>query len=208
MTAGIALGAVPRGKPVLDRDDWTVRVLLVLLAAFFLVALAIPLWMMISRGFLDSEGRFIGLANYALYFGTPALSQSRARCRAGSQRRPVRNVVQLSVGLYRPWTCLSHRGNGMFRGCAEAGQELRSYHPTAPETPCAVDEDPLPARRDPIRLDKATGRSQYLPAPIGAFRRASTLVGPPMQRSIHADDTTAATAATGERECPRPSTRQ
>ena len=63
MTAGIALGAVPRGKPVLDRDDWTVRVLLVLLAAFFLVALAIPLWMMISRGFLDSEGRFIGLAN-------------------------------------------------------------------------------------------------------------------------------------------------
>ena len=76
MTAGLAVGAIPHGKLALDRNDWTVRVLLLLLAAFFLVALAIPLYLMIARSFLDAEGRFIGLANYSLYFETPALSES------------------------------------------------------------------------------------------------------------------------------------
>ena len=149
------------------------------------VALAIPLWMMISRGFLDSEGRFIGLANYALYFDTPALSQSGARCRAGSQRRPVQNVVQLSVGLYRPGTRLSHRGNGMFRGCAEAGQELRSYHPTAPEPPCAVDEDPLPGakRSDPIGQDYpqepvSSCSNRNVPAGLDARRATDAAIHP------------------------------
>ena len=76
MTAGVAIGAMPRGKPALDRDDWTIRILLILLAAFFLIALAIPLYLMLARSFLDPDGRFIGLANYALYFDTPALSES------------------------------------------------------------------------------------------------------------------------------------
>ena len=76
MTAGLAVGAIPPGKLALDRNDWTVRVLLVLLAAFFLVALAIPLYLMIARSFLDADGRFIGLENYSLYFETRALSES------------------------------------------------------------------------------------------------------------------------------------
>ena len=47
MTAGIAAGVLRRGKTALDRDDWTVRVLLLLLTAFFLIALAIPLYLMV-----------------------------------------------------------------------------------------------------------------------------------------------------------------
>jgi iron(III) transport system permease protein len=65
-----------RGKPVLDRDDWVVRGLLVAFASFFLVALAIPLYMMISRSFHDARDNFVGLDNYWEYFSTPALSQS------------------------------------------------------------------------------------------------------------------------------------
>ena len=111
MTAGIALGAMPRGRPALDRDDWTVRVLLVLLAAFFLVALAIPLYMMISRSFLDSGGRFVGLANYALYFDTPALSQSIANSFfvAGTS-----TVIVISLAFVYAYaltrTCMKYKG--------------------------------------------------------------------------------------------------
>ncbi len=63
-------------KVVLDRDDWVVRGLLVAFAGFFLVALAIPLYMLISYSFIDPQGNFVGLANYREYFSTPALSQS------------------------------------------------------------------------------------------------------------------------------------
>jgi len=64
------------GKPVLDRDDWVVRGLLIAFAGFFLVSLAIPLFMMISRSFYDAKDNFVGLDNYWEYFNTPALSQS------------------------------------------------------------------------------------------------------------------------------------
>lgn len=65
-----------QGKIILDRDDWIVRGLLVAFAGFFLVALAIPLYMLISHSFIDAQGNFVGLANYQEYFSTPALSQS------------------------------------------------------------------------------------------------------------------------------------
>jgi iron(III) transport system permease protein len=65
-----------RGKLELDRDDWVVRGLLVAFAGFFMVALAIPLYMMISRSFHDAKDNFVGLDNYWEYFNTPALSQS------------------------------------------------------------------------------------------------------------------------------------
>ncbi|MCP4599077.1 MAG: putative 2-aminoethylphosphonate ABC transporter permease subunit [Proteobacteria bacterium] len=61
---------------MLDRDDWMVRGLLVAFTGFFLVALVIPLYMLISRSFHDAEDNFVGLDNYWEYFTTPALSQS------------------------------------------------------------------------------------------------------------------------------------
>ena len=68
--------AVARRRPVLDADDWVVRVALVFFGVFFLVALMVPLYTMVSRSVQDIHGNFIGLANYALYFQTPALFQS------------------------------------------------------------------------------------------------------------------------------------
>ena len=78
MTVAAAAADSPavRDKPVLDRDDWMVRWLLLLLAGFFAIALVIPLYMMFSRSFRDASGNFIGLENYWTYFDTAALSQS------------------------------------------------------------------------------------------------------------------------------------
>lgn len=74
--SGVAASRSATGKIMLSRDDWIVRGLLVLYAGFFLVALVVPLYLMVSRSFKDSAGNFIGLDNYLLYFQTPALSNS------------------------------------------------------------------------------------------------------------------------------------
>jgi iron(III) transport system permease protein len=68
--------APPRGRPALDADDWVVRGALVVFGAYFLVALVVPLFMMVSRSVQNIRGEFVGLANYILYFQTPALFQS------------------------------------------------------------------------------------------------------------------------------------
>ena len=74
--SGVAAPRSATGKIMLSRDDWMVRGLLVLYAGFFLVALVVPLYLMVSQSFKDSAGNFIGLDNYLLYFQTPALSNS------------------------------------------------------------------------------------------------------------------------------------
>ncbi len=71
-----AVAVIPRRKTILDRDDWIVRAMLAVFGALFVIALALPLYMMISRSFRDATGNFVGLANYTLYFTTPALFQS------------------------------------------------------------------------------------------------------------------------------------
>ena len=73
MTTAVATLNRAQGKLRLDRDDLTVRWLLVGFALFFMIALLIPLYMMISRSFFDRKGNFTGLANYREYFDTPAL---------------------------------------------------------------------------------------------------------------------------------------
>ena len=60
----------------LDRDDILMRAALVLLIVWMLVTLVLPLWTLLSKSFQDQDGSFVGLANYRLYFSTPALFQS------------------------------------------------------------------------------------------------------------------------------------
>ncbi len=52
------------------------RVGLCLLIAWMFVTLVLPLWTLLSKSFHDQDGRFVGLANYVLYFSTPALFDS------------------------------------------------------------------------------------------------------------------------------------
>ncbi len=60
----------------LSRDDLVMRAGLLLLAGWLLVTVGLPLWALLSKGFLDRDGNFVGLSNYIQYFSTPALFKS------------------------------------------------------------------------------------------------------------------------------------
>ncbi len=63
-------------KAKLSRDDWSMRAFMVVIAIYLVVALALPLYVMLSKSFEDHDGNFIGISNYVEYFSTPALSYS------------------------------------------------------------------------------------------------------------------------------------
>jgi iron(III) transport system permease protein len=65
-----------RIRPKLGRDDWILRGCLVLLGLFLLISILLPLYTMLSKSFQDGNGNLVGLANYVLYFKTPALAYS------------------------------------------------------------------------------------------------------------------------------------
>jgi len=64
-----------RVKPALSRDDLVMRAGIVLFIGFLAVAVALPLWALLSKSF-ENRGEFVGLANYIRYFSTPALFAS------------------------------------------------------------------------------------------------------------------------------------
>ena len=76
VTADTARLSLERVKPKSSRDDWQMRFFMLVIGLYLLVALAFPLYAMLSKSFQNDDGVFIGLANYAEYFGTPALSYS------------------------------------------------------------------------------------------------------------------------------------
>jgi iron(III) transport system permease protein len=50
--------------------------LILLLTAFLAVAIALPLWALLSKSVLNAQGEFVGLANFAAYFANPILVSS------------------------------------------------------------------------------------------------------------------------------------
>ncbi len=71
--AGVPAAVV---KQQASRDDWLMRGLLALIGLYLVVTLALPLGIMLAKSVENSKGAFVGLANYARYFETPALAQS------------------------------------------------------------------------------------------------------------------------------------
>jgi iron(III) transport system permease protein len=63
-------------KQILTKEDWILRVAIALSTLWLLVGVLLPLYPMLIRSFQDTEGQWIGLANYVRYFQTPALSTS------------------------------------------------------------------------------------------------------------------------------------
>jgi iron(III) transport system permease protein len=72
----VVSAAPPAVRPRLSRDDWTMRVSLGLAGLYLTGALAVPLWVLLSKSFQDAQGRWVALANYAAYVKTPALFHS------------------------------------------------------------------------------------------------------------------------------------
>jgi iron(III) transport system permease protein len=63
-------------RPRWSRDDWLLRGGVAVVGLYLVATLAVPLAMMLGRSVQDSRGAFVGLANFAEYFRTPALSHS------------------------------------------------------------------------------------------------------------------------------------
>ena len=75
IAAGVPPGA-PLGAPVrhkVSREDWIMRGVLAAIALYLLVAIVMPLFSLLSKGLEDRDGNFIGFANFAEFFSTPAL---------------------------------------------------------------------------------------------------------------------------------------
>jgi iron(III) transport system permease protein len=68
--------ALPATKIRLSTDDLVMRVGVAALVVVLLVIVGLPLWSLLAKGFEDRDGHFVGLANYAAYFSTPALFNS------------------------------------------------------------------------------------------------------------------------------------
>lgn len=74
MATATAAAAPVRQK--LARDEWLARAGLAALTLWLLITVALPLWALLSKSVLDRQGQFVGLANYAEYFSSPALLSS------------------------------------------------------------------------------------------------------------------------------------
>jgi iron(III) transport system permease protein len=59
-----------------SREDLAMRGGVVAIVVMLLAIVGLPLWALLVKGFEDVDGHFVGLANYAAYFATPALFNS------------------------------------------------------------------------------------------------------------------------------------
>ena len=75
-TPDAARPAIRPIRPKLSRDDWIMRGAIVALGMILLISVALPLYAMLSKSLENAAGEFIGFANYAKYFSTPALFES------------------------------------------------------------------------------------------------------------------------------------
>ncbi|MBL6933521.1 MAG: ABC transporter permease subunit, partial [Rhodospirillales bacterium] len=62
--------------PKLSRDDKIMRGFIVIVGIWMVIVVLLPLYFMLSKSTENHDGLFIGLANYAEYFSTPALFYS------------------------------------------------------------------------------------------------------------------------------------
>ncbi len=79
MSDGAVAAAAPvrrEIKPKVGRDDVIMRACLGVVVVFLIVCVLLPLYTMMSKSMENHDGDFVGLANYAQYFSTPALFHS------------------------------------------------------------------------------------------------------------------------------------
>ncbi len=63
-------------KAKTSRDDKQMLGFMLIIVCYLVVALALPLYAILSKSFKNHDGDFIGFANYLEYFSTPALTYS------------------------------------------------------------------------------------------------------------------------------------
>jgi iron(III) transport system permease protein len=64
------------GTAKVSSDAISIRIGIGLLVVWLFVTIALPLWSLLSKSFENSDGQFVGLANFVTYFSTPTLFNS------------------------------------------------------------------------------------------------------------------------------------
>ncbi|MDP4796293.1 MAG: putative 2-aminoethylphosphonate ABC transporter permease subunit [Rhodospirillales bacterium] len=72
----VAITPMQRIKPKISKDDVVMRLSMAAIALYLIVAIALPLYALLSKSFQNNHGDFVGFANYITYLTTPALSWS------------------------------------------------------------------------------------------------------------------------------------
>jgi iron(III) transport system permease protein len=101
----------------IDRETWIMRGGLVALGLFLTLGVALPLFMLLIKSFEDGEGAFVGLANYAEYFATPALSVSIVNSLSVAVLSTIITVA-LAFGYAYALTRTRMRAKGFFKAVA------------------------------------------------------------------------------------------
>ncbi len=98
----------------ISHDELVMRIGVVVLGCFLLLAVVLPIWALLKKAFEDKTGAFVGLANIATFFDTPSLATSTFNSifiAIISTVLCVGLAFVYAYGLTR--TCL--RGRGFFR---------------------------------------------------------------------------------------------
>lgn len=77
--AGMRHRSGTHGSPLRRKsssDDRAMRLFILVIAVYLVIALALPLYVMFSKSVENSQGAFVGFQNYLEYFNTPALVYS------------------------------------------------------------------------------------------------------------------------------------
>jgi iron(III) transport system permease protein len=112
-----AADAAGRVKAKVSGEEWGARGALLILGAYLLVTLVLPLYTLLTKSVQDKDGHFIGLANFVRYFDDPAMLQS-----LGNTLNVAAFGTIITIGLAFTYayaltrTCL--RARGFFRAIA------------------------------------------------------------------------------------------
>ncbi len=101
----------------LSTEAWISWLLILLTCAWLLVVVVLPVVQLVAKSLQDSQGGFVGLANYVAYFKNPALSNSLANSLYVSASTTLISVV---LGFIFAFALTRSRipGRGIFKGIA------------------------------------------------------------------------------------------
>jgi len=118
--ADIALAdteAAPRIKAKVSGEEWGARAALLVLGAYLVVTLVLPLYTLLTKSVQDKDGQFVGLANFARYVDDPAMLRSLENTVYVSVLGTVITITLAFLYAYAlTRTCL--RARGFFRAIA------------------------------------------------------------------------------------------
>jgi len=114
------MSSAPLPAPAASAVDFSalrMKGLTLAIAAFLVLGLAVPLALMVVKSLQDARGRFVGLANYALYFSSAAPMESIANTLVigvASTAVTIPLAFLYAYGIHR--SCMPLKG--LFRGIA------------------------------------------------------------------------------------------